>query len=189
MLRAGKSSKLALDVLDLLQDASSTFKQKLARRRQHNASGVSDQQLDAQALLQLADLQTEGRLRDLQLLGSLSDIAELGDADEITKLPEINQFLPTCRDSQSIMERPGRVSKCALCQIASARRLTSRTNPALHALERGKDRDTDEDDEHNGREYAREIVAFGEIIDELPKATKVYQKFDADQVDEGKHQT
>jgi hypothetical protein len=44
------------------------------------------QELDAEIVFQLPDLQAQRRLRDVQLLGGAGDVPELDDAREILQL-------------------------------------------------------------------------------------------------------
>jgi hypothetical protein len=54
---------------------------------------MAAQQLDAEGIFELPDLQAERRLRNVQLLGRTRDVAEFDDAREVTELAQCDGVL------------------------------------------------------------------------------------------------
>src|SRR5215510_4997497 len=67
--------------------------------------------------------------------------------------------------------------------------LIHRPQPSLGLFESYEKYNTNEDHEADRRIGAGEIVAFGKVVDELPKAAEIDQKFSTDNVDKGEDQS
>jgi len=59
-----------------------------------HAARMAHEELDAELLLEAAQLLAEGRLRDMQMVGRLRQAAGFGNLQEIAKLPEIHRMTP-----------------------------------------------------------------------------------------------
>jgi hypothetical protein len=77
-------------LVDAAQDAASPVQQRLAGQRQLDLVGGAPEQLDADELLERADLPAQCRLRQVELLGGAPEVELLGDGDERAQVPELD---------------------------------------------------------------------------------------------------
>jgi hypothetical protein len=80
---------LALDAVDLGQDAPGSGGDRLAGLGRHDAATRALEELGSQLLLEPLDLVREGRLGDVKLLGGAGEVAMAGDrlgVDQLAKL-------------------------------------------------------------------------------------------------------
>ena len=77
-------------LVDPAQDAPGPVEQRLAGQRQLDLVRGAPEQLDADELLERADLPAQRRLRQVQLLGGAPEVELLGDGDERAQVPELD---------------------------------------------------------------------------------------------------
>ncbi len=85
----GQGTTGAVGGVRLRQDAQGLGEEGRSERRKVHTAAVAHEQPRAQVLLELADVERQGRLGDVQALGRLAEMKLLGENDEVA---EVSQF-------------------------------------------------------------------------------------------------
>ncbi len=76
------------EFVDRAQNVATAQRELLAQRRQPDLLGAALDEGDAEAVLEILDLQGEGRLRDRAMLGGAAEMALAGEGVEIAQVPD-----------------------------------------------------------------------------------------------------
>ncbi len=87
---AAKVDQVLAHPFELTQEHARMLGQQFARLGRRDTTGMAEEQIDSELLLELADLQPQGRLRHVQPVRGLGDAPGFVDAEEIPQLTEIH---------------------------------------------------------------------------------------------------